>query len=236
MKTKTLGLSVIFPVYNERETIGTVLQEWHDALRTLALDFEIIVCEDGSTDGTTKHLRSLQKTLPFTLDHQDVRRGYGGAVMDGMRQATKSLILCVDSDGQCDPRDLPAFLERQAHSDVVIGWRTERADNIQRLLFSKAFHGLFSLLFPVPIHDPSAPFVLFHRGRVLPHLRYLAYLKEGFWWGFVGMCAKKHLRIVELPMHHRSRLAGDTVVYKPKRIPGIALRNGIGLIKLKLAG
>ncbi|OGK71478.1 hypothetical protein A2313_00690 [Candidatus Roizmanbacteria bacterium RIFOXYB2_FULL_41_10] len=60
-------------------------------------------------------------------------------------------------------------------------------------------------------------------------------MSEGFWWGFVGMCTKKGLKLSEEPINHRSRFNGQTVVFKLKKIPSIALRNIIGLFRLKFA-
>lgn len=228
-------LTIIFPVYNEKDSIEHVLKEWITELHKLHITYNIIICEDGSTDGTTTLLRKIQPLYKFEYNHKNTRRGYGGAVLDGIRAAKTPYILCVDSDGQCDPRDVKQFLSHKTDSDILIGWRTRRADASQRLIFSKLFHIFFQILFPTSIHDPSAPYVLFKKETVLPILHYLNYLQEGFWWGFIGACNKKHLKVQELPIHHRSRFLGDTQVYHLKKIPSIAIRNAIGLIRLKMS-
>ena len=64
-----------------------------------------------------------------------------------------------------------------------------------RKLYSGLFKTAFMMMFPTKIHDPSAPFVLFKKEIVEPNMKYLTYLREGFWWGFVGMCIKKKLFI-----------------------------------------
>jgi glycosyltransferase involved in cell wall biosynthesis len=229
------ALSIIFPVYNERESIEPVMKEWSDHLKKLGLTYQIIICEDGSTDGTPEFVRSIAKKYNILFDHQDFRRGYGGAVLDGIRLAKTPYILCVDSDGQCDPKDLQTFLDHREDADVLIGWRTKRADATQRLVFSGLFRMLFQSLFPTAIHDPSAPYVLFKKTTVLPYLKYFTYLKEGFWWGFIASCTKVGLTVKEFPVNHRDRFMGDTQVYHLKKIPSIAFRNALGLIRLKLA-
>lgn len=228
-------LNIILPVYNEVDTIESVLKEWVAHLGPLNLDYHFVICEDGSTDGTKELLESIKTIYPIVLSQKEERRGYGGAVIDGIHTANTSYILCVDSDGQCDPKDFHAFWQIRDASDVVIGWRVNRADNSQRKVFSMLFKTVFRILFTTHIHDPSAPYVLFKKAAILPYLKYLGYLKEGFWWGFVGMCVKVGLSISELPINHRLRVKGDTQVYHLKKIPSIAVRNLIGLVRLWLS-
>lgn len=230
---KNFSLGIVFPVYNERHTIEPVLKEWIAELNRLQLSYTIVVCEDGSTDGTSEFLRKIQKKYKFLLSQSAERRGYGGAVLAGIALAPTTHILSVDSDGQCDPADLEPFLQKLGAADVLIGWRQNRADALQRKIFSQTFHTFFTMLFPTKVHDPSAPFVIYPKTLALQHETDLRFLKEGFWWGFVAMCVKHGYTIAELPMNHRPRLAGDTQVYHLKKIPDIALRNGIGLLKLR---
>lgn len=228
------SLSIVLPVFNERKSIEDVLKEWSEELKRQKVSFKFIICEDGSTDGTSKFLKRIQTKYGLILNQVEYRRGYGGAVIDGIRTAKTDYILSIDSDGQCDAKDFMKFWKNKNKADIIIGWRTERADAIQRKIFSKAFRTVFKLLFPCKIHDPSAPFVLYKKKTVLPYLKYFKFLREGFWWGFVGTAVKKNLTIYELPINHRIRLNGETVVYKTGKIPSIALRNLAGLIKLRL--
>lgn len=226
-------LNIILPVYNEKDTIEIVLKEWRNELDKFNFKYHFIICEDGSTDGTKELLKKIKKNYNLILNQKQKRRGYGGAVIDGIKTANSRYILSIDSDGQCDPKDFGKFWKNKDKADVIIGWRKKRADPPQRKIFSLMFKIIFKLLFPTSIHDPSCPFVLFKKKTIDPHLKYLVFLKEGFWWGFVGMCAKKKLSICEIPINHRKRLRGDTVVYKTNKIPSIAFRNLIGLVKLK---
>lgn len=227
-------IDIILPVYNEKNSIERVLKEWIKKIPS-NFDYRFIICEDGSTDGTSELLVNLKKKYKLSLNQKKERRGYSKAVLDGIGDAKSDYILCIDSDGQCDPRDFLNFWETRKSSDVLIGWRQNREDVIQRKLFSLMFKIFFKMLFPTNLHDPSAPFVLFKRKKILPYLKHLLFLKEGFWWGFVGMCVKKRILISELPMNHRKRIDGKTNVYLLKKIPFIAIRNLFGLIRLKLS-
>lgn len=228
-------VSIILPVYNEYQTIESVLREWKKELIKNKIKYSFIICEDGSTDGTKQLLIKIKKKYKLILNQKKIRRGYGGAVIDGIKTAKTTYILSIDSDGQCSPKDFIKFWKIRNRANIVIGWRKRRADASQRKLFSFLFKTVFNLLFHAPIHDPSAPFVLYKKKTVDPYVKYLKFLKEGFWWGFIGMAMKNKLTIKELPMHHRKRMNGETVVYKINKVPWIAIRNLVGLFRLKFA-
>jgi len=230
-----IELSIILPVYNERQTLPLLLSEWNDALKLLALDYEFVLCEDGSTDGTKDVLPQLQKQYPINLSQKTYRRGYGGAVIDGILAANGKWILCIDSDGQCEASDANQFWNNRQEGSVLIGWRKARKDVVTRKIMSGLFGMLFNLLFAKnTIHDPSAPFVLFQRPTIEPYIQTdLSKMKEGFWWGFVAMCLKRKIDISELPINHRLRAYGKTQVYKLSKLPSIAIRNIAGLISIR---
>ena len=228
-------LHVILPVYNERDGIYIVLRAWKKELDQNHIPYRIVVCEDGSTDGTKEILKSVQNKFNLILNQKRHRRSYGGAVIDGIKSSSAEYILCIDSDGQCDPKDFSKFWKRRRKADVIMGWRTKRNDPYQRRVYSSLFKIAFRLLFFTQLHDPSCPFVLFKRRKVVSYIKMLNFLKEGFWWGFVGMCVKKNIAIEEIPISHNARLSGTTKVYTLAKTPHIAVNNLIGLVKLKFA-
>ncbi|MEK7573396.1 MAG: glycosyltransferase family 2 protein [Patescibacteria group bacterium] len=227
-------VSIVLPIYNEKDTIESVLSEWKKELEKNKIDYTFIGCEDGSTDGTAELLKKLEKKFRLTLDQKAIRRGYGGAVIDGINVSKTNYVLCIDSDGQCDPRDFSKFWKQRDKSDVLIGWRVKRRDSFHRKIYSKSFKTVFKFIFPTRVHDPSAPYVLFKKKTIIPYIAYLRYLKEGFWWGFIGMCTKKNLSLKEIPVNHRNRKTGSTHVYKLEKIIDIAIRNLVGLFRLRL--
>ncbi|MDO8281271.1 MAG: glycosyltransferase family 2 protein [Thermodesulfovibrionia bacterium] len=230
-----LDLNIILPVHNEVKSIEKVLKEWKDEVDKLEISYEFVICEDGSTDGTKNLLTNLKDSYPIKLSQEDTQRGYGKAVIDGIRMANSQFVLCIDSDGQCNPNDFSEFWRNKDTADVLIGWRTNRQDTFLRKLYSGSFKKFFNMLFSPDLHDPSAPFVLFQKQKIINNLNYLYFLQEGFWWGFVAMCYKKKLVIKELPINHRLRIDGGTRVFIFSKILNIALRNLVGLVKLKLA-
>lgn len=236
--TKIYGmddLNVILPVHNEKLTIESVLKEWKSNLDKFNIKYHFIICEDGSTDGTKSLLIKIKEKYRLILNQKDERRGYGKAVISGIEQSHSKYILCIDSDGQCSPEDFGIFWKIKHQDSILIGWRTNRKDPFYRKIYSGSFKIIFNLLFPNSIHDPSAPYVLFRKSTISPFLKDLTYLKEGFWWGFIGMCHKRKIIVCEQAICHRKRTKGNTVVYQWNKIPGIVCRNILGLIRLYLA-
>jgi glycosyltransferase involved in cell wall biosynthesis len=230
------NLSVILPVHNEVSSLEQVVREWDSFLRNIPdLKHEFIICEDGSTDGTKDLIVELERIYPIINNSVVSRRGYGQAVRDGIALAKTEYILCIDSDGQIGPDEMAEVWRRRSGGYFLIGWRTPRRDPATRLVFSKLFKIYHRILFPNQLHDPSCPFVLGHAKLFAKITPFLIYMKEGFWWGFVGACCKRKIRVEEIKIRHRLRLSGETQVYKPKKMPGIIFRNGMGLLKLRFA-
>jgi glycosyltransferase involved in cell wall biosynthesis len=114
-------LSVVMPVYNERATIDEIVR------RTLAvpLRIELIVVDDGSTDGTRDLLSALARELSFTLILQAANAGKGAALRRGFQAVTGDLVVIQDADLEYSPEEFPQLIELicQGRADVVYGSR-----------------------------------------------------------------------------------------------------------------
>jgi hypothetical protein len=102
------------------------------------------------------------------------------------------------------------------------------------MIMSRAFRSVFSAFFSVPLHDPSSPYLLIRRAaldRVLASDPGI--LPQGFWWEFYARAVELGLGLSEIPVGHRVRSAGKTQVYRPTKIPRIALVHLIGLVRLR---
>ena len=215
-----LQVEVLLPVHNEAESIERTIREIYQELSgKLAIGF--IICEDGSKDNTKEILRRLSDELPLRLNLSDERKGYSLAVREGMEMLQADYLLCLDSDGQCDPRDFWQFWEGRYKADLVIGWRVKRADNLARRCMSRFFYFIWQGLFRVPVHDPSCPYILVKRPVVRYLVAGLGAMQQGFWWEFVARVHRAGFSIREFPIKHRPRLAGTTQVYKPVKMAGI---------------
>ena len=232
-----IELTIIFPIFNEQETIKETLLEWKNTLDKLQIKYEIILAEDGSTDNTKKILNDLlisNKDL-FVSNIEAKKRGYANAIRSSIKIAKGKYILNVDSDGQCDPKDFINFWMKRdlLENGIIIGYRLNRKDSLQRLLMSKFFLILHRTLFFSKVKDPSCPYVLSKNEFFVEINSYLKFMVEGFWWGFIAICLKKKIKIHQVEINHRLRLSGQTNVFHLNKIPSIALRNIFGLIKLK---
>ena len=113
-------LTVIIPAYNEEETIGEVVGK----TRTLSKDYEILVVDDGSTDGTALMAREAGAKVishPYNI-------GNGAAVKTGVRHASSDFLLMMDGDGQHDAKEIPKLMEYLGEYDMVVGARISKSD------------------------------------------------------------------------------------------------------------
>src|SRR5215212_1790292 len=101
------GITLFFPAYNDENTIGSLVDGALKLLPSLTNDYEIIVINDGSTDGTKDLLESLARDSPsIKVIHHSQNLGYGAALRSGFQNATKDLIFYTDGDGQYDIAEL----------------------------------------------------------------------------------------------------------------------------------
>ncbi len=226
-----MHIEVLLPVHNEGESIEATIRGMHSEL-SQSVNVGFIVCEDGSRDNTKAVLRSLATELPLRLNLSDERKGYSRAMREGMAMVEADYLLCLDSDGQCDPKDFASFWGQRTSADIVIGWRVHRADNFVRKAFSRFFYVLYQTVFHTPVHDPSCPFVLMPRELAHQLGAELGEMKEGFWWEFVARAHRHGFSILEIPVNHRLRSSGVTQVYRWSKMPGIFLRHAAALFRI----
>ena len=199
-------LEVLLPVHNEAGSIEATIREIYAELSP-QVSLRLVICEDGSRDGTQDILQRLAESLPIKLVLSEERKGYSRAATDGMKALQVPYLLCLDSDGQCDPRDFARLWKVRATSDLVVGWRVKRADPLLRRLMSRTFYFIFQVFYSVPVHDPSCPYVLVRKNMADQLLGELGDMPQGFWWEFV---ARAHLREnpgLQVPQASRNRLA-----------------------------
>ena len=225
-------LQILMPVYNEALSIENTLKEIHDTLNG-KIDFEFIISEDGSTDGTKEILKKLENVYPMILISDDSRKYYSKAVIDGIKKADGNYLLIKDSDGQCDPKDILNFWSVKENSDLVNGYRYPRYDFAYRRFISKIFYYLYKILFNVPLRDPSFAYVFMNKKVYSSLNNFEPLMPDGFFWEFNARAKSLNFSFNEIKINHRKRSSGDTKIYTLKNLPRIAFTNGIGLLKLR---
>jgi glycosyltransferase involved in cell wall biosynthesis len=113
-------LSVVMPVFNERTTVEEIIRR----VLAVPMRIELIVVDDGSTDGTGKILDDLQRTLKFTLLRQ-ANAGKGAALRQGFTSVSGDIVVIQDADLEYSPEEYPELIDliRRGHADVVYGSR-----------------------------------------------------------------------------------------------------------------
>jgi glycosyltransferase involved in cell wall biosynthesis len=200
-----LKLSVIIPIFNEVENVD----EMHAALRAAltAYDYELILVDDGSTDGTVARLEALAAGDPERTCIVEFRRNFGqtAAIAAGIDTASGEVIVLIDADLQEDPADIPMLVEKiQEGYDVVSGWRKDRKDTfLTRTLPSRMANALISRVTGVRLHDYGCTLKAYRR-EVLQGFRLYGEMHRFIpaYAGGVGA------RIIEVPVTHRPRLRG----------------------------
>jgi glycosyltransferase involved in cell wall biosynthesis len=151
-----MELSIVVPVYNEAENIEPLIGEIRATLGPVTASYEIVAVDDGSIDGTFAVLQRLHRCHPV-LHIVRLKRNFGqtAAIAAGLAYASGEIVVLMDGDGQNDPADIPAMLDRiKAGHDLVVGWRRERKDPfLTRRLPSMIANRLISWTTKVKLHD-----------------------------------------------------------------------------------
>lgn len=202
-----MDLSVISPVYNEEESVVLLHQAVTRALAPLDLQWELVLVDDGSTDGSLKQLEMLAGQDPEHVRVVELRRNFGQttAIAAGIDHSQGEIIVLIDADLQNDPADIPMMLEKLDEGyDVVSGWRVDRQDTyITRTLPSHLANSLISQVTGVHLHDYGCTLKAYRR-EVITGFRLYGEMHR-----FIPAYAKwVGAKIIEVPVHHHPRRFG----------------------------
>lgn len=211
------SITVTMPARNEADNIEPMVEKTIQILSRVTNDFEVIVVDDGSYDGTIDIVRSLEEKYPqIHLIKRLVCKGYGAAVLSGLTSATKELIFLTDSDRQFDLAEITKLLNFIDEADLVIGYRAPRRDSFFRSFLSVGWNLLVTILFGYTARDTDCAFKLMRR-TVIQHLKdQIKSQGAAFSDEFLVRAKRSGLRIREVPIHgHRPRTAGKASGAKP---------------------
>ena len=203
------SISVVLPAWNEEHNIATAIQQAVTALEGIGADYEIIVVDDGSRDGTARVVGELQAGNPqLRLVRHEVNRGYGQALRSGYAAAQKDLVLIHHADSQFDLTEIKRFLPLLAQADIICGYRAQRADPFMRKVNALGWNTVVRLLFGYLARDIDCGFKLFRR-EVLEHVHLTATRGAMIDTELLASAMARGYRIAELPVTHLPRLGGQ---------------------------
>ena len=212
------SISAFFPCFNDQATITTVVRAAAKTIEEVGADGEIIVVNDGSTDGSQELLEELADQYPhLRIVVHEHNRGYGGALLSGFVAAHKQWVFYTDGDAQFDPSELALFVERASEDvDVVQGYKLRRADNLARRVIGRVYHRTVALCFGLKIRDTDCDFRLIRRS-LLNRVR-LEHSSGVICVEMVRKFQDAGARFVEVPVHHYPRTHGRSRFFRPANV------------------
>jgi len=200
-------LSVVVPVFNERDNVAPLVAEITAALRG-RIAFEIVYVDDQSRDDTLAVLRALKSQTPeLRVLHHVSQSGQSTAVRNGVKHARGAWIATLDGDGQNDPADIPGLLDARARADASVklfaGWRVNRKDSGSKRWASHWANAIRARMLRDDTPDTGCGIKLFEREAFLDlpyfdHMhRYLPALMQRAGW-----------QTTSVPVNHRHRTTG----------------------------
>lgn len=201
-------ISVVIPVYNEAPNLDALYAEVTAALEPWGRSYEVLLIDDGSTDGSFEILRRLQVGDPRVRVIR-FRRNFGqtAAFSAGFAHARGSVIITSDGDLQNDPHDIPMLVARlEQGADIVCGWRRDRKDRfLTRRVPSMIANALISRATGVQLHDYGCSLKAF-RAEVVKPLRLYGEMHR-----FIPAIASENgVLVEEVVVNHRARRAGTS--------------------------
>jgi glycosyltransferase involved in cell wall biosynthesis len=201
-----VDLSLVIPVYNERDNLAPLIGEIERALT--GRRYEIVAVDDGSTDGSLDALKALRRAHPaLHIVSFAANAGQTAAFAAGFQAARGTVIVTLDADGQNDPADIPALVDALASSGAtaVAGYRVDRHDTRWKLVQSRIANTVRNRLNRETIRDTGCSLKAFRATavRALP-------LFNGMHRFLPTLVKLQGGTVAEVPVHHRPRRSGRT--------------------------
>jgi len=205
-QNEQIEISVVVPVYNEEGNLPILIPKLTGVLKDLRCSYEMILVDDGSSDGSRKILREMAPHIPsLRILRLKENRGLSTALMAGIREARGEKIVTLDSDLQNDPADIPRLLEYLDRYDMATGWRQKREDSWLKKISSKIGNAVRNGLSGEDIRDSACTLRAFKRECIqeIP-------VFNGMHRFLSTLVKMNGYRIIEVPVSHHPRKFGKS--------------------------
>ena len=203
-----VSISVFFPCYNEQENVALTVEKALGVMQKLNADFEAIIVDDGSSDGTGQIADEIAgRNGRVKVVHHEANLGYGAALQSGFKAATKELVFYTDGDGQFDINEMPPLLALMEQYDIVSCYRLNRQDSVIRKINGWCWTKLICLMFGLKIRDIDCAFKLYKR-EIFDKIE-LSSTGALIDAEILARAARKGYRITQKGVHHYPRAAGE---------------------------
>lgn len=210
-------ISVVVPLYNEKESLHILYDELTKVLRGLELEYEIVFVNDGSTDGSDSLLAALAMDDPrVTVIEFRKNIGKAAALSSGFRHAKGQTIITMDADLQDDPTEIPRFLQKIDEGyDLVSGWKYPRMDPFSKRFPSKVVNVLANLIGGTSLHDMNCGFKAYRR-EVIEAVNLYGELHR-----YIPLIVHQSgFKVAEIKVKHHPRKFGQSKYNFPKQVAG----------------
>ncbi|RPJ06117.1 MAG: glycosyltransferase, partial [Deltaproteobacteria bacterium] len=193
---KKIDISVVVPVYNEEENLPILIPHLSKVLDSLEKSYEMILVDDGSSDGSRKLVKRMASIDP-RIHLLGFRKNCGetAAGAAGLKGARGDIVITIDANLQNDPEDIPRMVEYLKEYDMVTGWREKREDSWVKRITSKIANRIRNRLSGEEIRDSGCTFRAYKR-ECLQDLK----LYKGMHRFMPTMVKMEGFRVVEIPI------------------------------------
>jgi glycosyltransferase involved in cell wall biosynthesis len=210
MNSSPISISVIMPAYNEELSIRSAVCQNIDTFSSRELEFEILIVDDNSIDGTREIGDELAKEFPTVhCIHHEKNEGPGGAFKTGVKHATKDFLIFVPFDNPLAIEDLDAYLPRLGICDIIVGVRVSREGYSAFAHFASFFYNriMIPLLFNIGVSDVNW-IQIYRRCYFEDGTLNISSTKIFFLVEILVQAKEKQLIVAEIPSRMKKRLHG----------------------------
>jgi glycosyltransferase involved in cell wall biosynthesis len=197
------NITIIIPAFNEKENLLPLVQEIDSVVKKDKKNYEVIIVDDGSFDGTLKEAERLKEEYKYlkVFSHR-ANLGKTEAILTGFRHSTAQILVIMDADLQFDANDIPELIrELEKGYDIVTGWKQ---GDYQKKIVSGIYNFLSRRLFGLSIHDQNS--IKAFRSKVLEEIN----LRKDWHRYIVALASNKGFKVSEIKVKLRERKFGES--------------------------